>query len=92
LQEFDRIRRSVEASRHVQPKAKQPSHTPEGLRERREAHKAGGPALWLATLPNGFRGIEDLKTNLAMILIVSAEAKTCKTIVGHVEADLENTP
>jgi hypothetical protein len=43
-------------------------------------------------LSNGFQGIEDLKTNLAMILIVSTKAKTCEPIIGHVEADLENTP
>jgi hypothetical protein len=43
-------------------------------------------------LHHGFQGVEDLKINLAMILIVSTEAKTCKTIVGHVEAYLENKP
>jgi hypothetical protein len=43
-------------------------------------------------LSNGFQVIKDLKTNLAMILIVSAEAKMCETIAGHVEEDQENTP
>jgi hypothetical protein len=65
---------------------------PKGLRERREAPKADDVALLLARLPNGFQGIEDLKTSLAMTLIVGMEAKTCVAIAVHVEADLENTP
>jgi hypothetical protein len=65
---------------------------PKGLKERREAPKAADAALWLATLPKGFQGIEDLKTNLATTLIVRTEVQTCKMIVAHVEADLENTP
>jgi hypothetical protein len=48
--------------------------------------------LQFANLPDGLQGIEDLTTNLATTLIVSTEAKTRKTIVAHVKADLENTP
>jgi hypothetical protein len=91
LQESDGIRRSIKASRCVQPKMKWPSHAPEGFRERGEACEAGGAAHWLYTLANGFRGIEDLKMNLMTMLIVGTEAKTYQTIVSHVEADLENT-
>jgi hypothetical protein len=43
-------------------------------------------------LANGLQGVEDLMTNLATMLIVGVEAKTCEVTVGHVEANLENTP
>jgi hypothetical protein len=65
---------------------------PKWLRERREAPKADDTALLLASLPNGFQGVEDLKTSLATTPIVGTEVKTCVAIVVHVEADLENTP
>jgi hypothetical protein len=64
----------------------------EGVQRALRSPKEADAALRLATLPHGFQGIEDLKTNLETILIVSAEAKMCETIVGQVKADLVNTP
>jgi hypothetical protein len=43
-------------------------------------------------LADGLQSVENLTTNLATMLIVGMEAKTCETTMGHGEADLENTP
>jgi hypothetical protein len=92
LQELDGIGGSIITRADVRPEARWPSHTTKGPRERREAPEADVADLWLANLPNGLQGVEDLTTSLATTLIDSTEAKTHKTIVTHVKADLENTP
>jgi hypothetical protein len=92
LQELDRIGVSIITCTDVWPEARRPSRMTKGPGERREAPEADVVDLWLVNLPNVLKGIEDLTTSLATILIDNTEAKTHETIDTHVEADLENTP
>jgi hypothetical protein len=62
---------------------------PKGHGKRFEAPKAVDTACRRSTLPHDFQGRKELKTTLMMGLKVGAKAKTLRTIVTHVEADLE---
>jgi hypothetical protein len=92
LQELNRIGRSVEVCRRIWPEAQHPVHTPKRLGERCKAPEAVDTARRLATLSNSHQGSKELKTTLTTGLKVGKKVKTHKTIVTHVEADLENTP
>jgi hypothetical protein len=63
-----------------------------GLRERCKAPEADDTAHRLATLSHGLQGAKDLQTTLTEGLEVGTKVKTHKTIIAHVEADLENIP
>jgi hypothetical protein len=92
LQELHMIGGSIITRADVRPKARRPSRTTKGPRERREAPEADVADLWFTNLPDGLQGIENLMMSLAATLIDSTEAKTLEMIITHVEADIENTP
>jgi hypothetical protein len=64
----------------------------EGARRALRSPQRDDTANRLATLSYGLQDAKDLKTILAMTLIVVTKVKTRETIIAHVEADLENTP
>jgi hypothetical protein len=43
-------------------------------------------------LANGIQGVEHLMVNLATMLMVGMEGRAHEMTVGHIDADLEDTP
>jgi hypothetical protein len=92
LQEPHGIRGPIVTRTDVWLEARRPGHTAKGPGERRESSEAEVTDLRLTDLPNGLQAIEDWKTCSATTRVDNTKAKTVRTIVTHVKADLENTP
>jgi hypothetical protein len=92
LQELHGIGGSIVMRTDLRPEARRPCRAAKRPIECREALEAEVTGRW-RTLSNGFQAIKDLKTISATARVDSAKAKTTRTIVTHVEADLEeDTP
>jgi hypothetical protein len=68
-----------------------PVHMPKGLKKHFKAPKTVDTTRRRSTLPHDCQGHKELKTTLTTGLEVGAKVKTLRTIITHVEADLEET-